>query len=157
MYVNWMFADGGLSFALYPIWLSRLCRYSPIALFTSSSCTTTPTSWPAVPDSWTSCLALSTSGALQVVPPPLVYAHESTCPWKPGGRTVQAGWARLGPPYTRTSAARSTAQLMACRAASLLNGARLVLSVRYQNAVSGLTCTWRAYVVPISLSRSAGG
>ena len=27
----------------------------------------------------------------------------------------------------------------------------------YQNAVSGLTCTWLAYFVPISPSRSAGG
>ena len=27
----------------------------------------------------------------------------------------------------------------------------------YQNAVSGVTCTWLAYFVPISESRSAGG
>ena len=33
----------------------------------------------------------------------------------------------------------------------------LTLSVAYQNAVSGLTCAWEAYLVPISFSRSAGG
>jgi hypothetical protein len=33
----------------------------------------------------------------------------------------------------------------------------VTFSVAYQNAVSGFTCAWDVYLVPISLSRSAGG
>ena len=88
--------------------------YSPICLFTSSSETTTPTFWPAVPDSLTSCFAFSISGAVQLVAgdstePPAVYWQKSLCPGNPGGKNVHAGDASCSPPKIFTIALRSSA------------------------------------------------
>src|SRR5579875_687185 len=46
---------------------------------------------------------------------------------------------------------------MACRAFRLLNGGRLVLSAKYQSAVSVFTCTWPAYFGLLRVLRSSDG
>src|SRR5260221_6712562 len=128
------------------------------ALLVSSVALLTTTFMPFVPDCSTSCLALVRSGAVHlVVSPPAVYGQYGLYPGKFGGRIWQVGCASDVPPPILTYAARSAAKLIAWRAIRLLNGGRLVFSAKYHSAVSGLMCTWFAYLGSFSsFSRSDG-
>ncbi len=109
----------------------------------------TATFCPAVPDSLTSCLRLRQVGCRPA------WCPGSSCT---GSTSLVAGEARRQDLCTtgcgevrpaedldqsRCGRSRSST---ACRAFTLLNGGMFVFIGRYQNAVSGFTCTWSAYL-----------